>query len=76
MPAEEKESKTYLLKICPECSTNIPVDAKKCFSCHARVGEVDAGGRAKRPFNWLTYSTCFLSWLGFSLYIWWAFLRK
>lgn len=76
MPAKGNKSKTYSLKICPECSTRLAVDAKRCFSCHAKVGRVDAGGRAKRPFNWLAYITCFFSWSGLFLYIWWAFLRQ
>ncbi|MDP7417359.1 MAG: hypothetical protein QF888_05130 [Desulfobacterales bacterium] len=67
MPAKENKSKAYSLKICPECSTRLPVDTRRCFSCHAKVGIVDVGGRAKRSFNWLAYTTCFFHGQAFSV---------
>jgi hypothetical protein len=33
-------------------------------------------GIARKPFNWLAYLVCFLSWLAFGLYVWWAFFRQ
>jgi len=62
-------------KRCPECFTELSLDAKICFSCNQKVGKLGKHGLAKKPFNWLSYVICILSWLGFCLYIWWAFIR-
>jgi len=76
MPAKGEKTQTYSLKICPFCSTRLPIGVKRCFSCNAKVGKVDDGGRAKKPINWLAYITCFFAWLALGLYIWWAFLNR
>ena len=64
---------SYLVKRCPECFVSLPIDATRCYSCKARVGKVDAQGKARRPVNWYAYLTCILSWAAFILYIRWAF---
>lgn len=71
---KQKEPKyAYLVKRCPECFINLPIDAKRCFSCHARVGKVDRFGKARKTTNWISYVVCILSWLALILYIKWAF---
>ncbi|MFW5908744.1 MAG: hypothetical protein ACOCR8_03805 [Desulfosalsimonas sp.] len=63
----------FLVKRCPECFVSLPIDAKQCFSCKAKVGGVDRYGKAKRPVNWFSYLTCILVWMFLILYIKWAF---
>jgi hypothetical protein len=63
-------------KRCPYCSTPLPSNAKECFACHAKVGEMDKFGLAKKPFDWKAYLLCILSIVGFGVYIWWAFFKN
>lgn len=64
-----------LVKRCPECFINLPLDARECFSCHTRVGGVDKYGKAKKRPNWISYVMCILSWSILIAYINWAFLN-
>jgi hypothetical protein len=64
---------TLLVKRCPECFINLPLDAKECFSCHTRVGKIDKEGKAKKSVDWVSYIICILSWAVFFIYIKWAF---
>lgn len=68
---DEKFEANY--KRCPECFVNLPLDAKKCFSCHTRVGGVDKHGKARRGIDWISYVMCILSWAFLISYIKWAF---
>jgi hypothetical protein len=63
-----------LVKRCPECSVNLPLDAKRCFFCNARVGKADKHGMARKTTNWISYLVCILSWTILIFYIKWAFL--
>ncbi len=63
----------YSTKKCPECLTNLPLNAEKCTSCGKKVGEVEKTGFAKRPVNWTSYIISFLAWVALCLYILWAF---
>lgn len=67
-PAEE-----IIVKRCPECFITLPLEAKECFSCHAKVGRVDKHGKAKKGVNWISYIVCIISWTVFFVYIKWAF---
>ncbi len=62
-----------IVKRCPECFVTLPLDAKECFSCHSKVGNVDKHGKAKKGVNWISYIICILSWTIFFVYIKWAF---
>jgi len=63
-------------KKCPYCHVYLKPEDKRCFSCHRRVGSVNRLGIARKPFNWVAYLVCILSWTAFGLYVWWAFFRK
>jgi len=63
-----------LVKRCPECFVNLPLDARRCFSCHARIGRADKHGMARKATNWVSYIVCIVSWTILILYIKWAFL--
>lgn len=65
--------KNFESKKCPECLTYLAPDAKKCFSCGAKVKDVDKMGIAKRPINWKSYLFSLLSAVVLGLYLWWAF---
>ncbi|MBS3754470.1 MAG: hypothetical protein KGY56_02090 [Desulfobacterales bacterium] len=64
---------SYLVKRCPECFATLPIDARQCFSCKAKVGKVNRHGMAERPVNWFAYLTCILAWAALIFYIKWAF---
>jgi len=71
-----RKKQAHSTKRCPECFYELPLNAKECISCHTKVGPVSADGRARKPTDWISYALCFVSWLIFILYVWWAFLRK
>jgi ribosomal protein L40E len=63
-----------LVKRCPECGVNLPLDARRCFSCHTRIGRADKHGMARKSINWVSYLVCIVSWAILIFYIKWAFL--
>jgi len=69
----EADKPEVIVKRCPECFVNLPLDAKECFSCHTRVGGVDKHGKARNAVDWISYVLCILSWTIFFIYIKWAF---
>ncbi|MBS3758196.1 MAG: hypothetical protein KGY61_05995 [Desulfobacterales bacterium] len=72
--ASSKESRKDLqVKRCPECFINLPIDAKECFSCHAKVGAPNKHGVAKKRGDWIHYVTCVVAWAIFIAYLKWAF---
>ena len=66
----------HLTKKCPECYAYLPLHARVCTACNAKVGEVDKLGFADRPFDWLGYLLAVVSVVGFIVFIWWAFFRE
>lgn len=72
----KKNPEVYLTKKCPECYVHLPMDAKVCTSCKARVGEVDKLGFAIKPTDWWGYLIAVLSIVGFVVFMWWAFFRE
>lgn len=62
------------VKRCPECFINLPLDAKRCFSCNTRVGRPNKHGVARKGTNWISYIVCILSWAILIIYVKWAFL--
>ncbi len=71
--ADKKAILSHTTKKCPECLTQLTLDAEECFSCKKKVGEVNKHGVAKRPINWSSNIVCILSWILFVIYLWWAF---
>lgn len=76
---KKKDKKAYeiddfLVKRCPECFVNLPLDARECFSCHTRVGHIDKLGKARRRVDWISYIVCIISWAILIGYVKWAFL--
>ncbi len=67
---KEPQQQVFLVKRCPECFVNLPINAKRCFSCNARVGKVDRFGKARKPIDWLSYLVCLVSWLLFAYFVW------
>lgn len=63
-------------KRCPECFAKLPLHVKRCHACNLRVGEADKFGLAKRPVNWIGYSTAIILWIVFGFFVWWAFLKS
>jgi hypothetical protein len=67
---------THLTKKCPECFTYLPLSAKVCTYCHAKVGLVDKQGFAAKPFDWKGYLLAVVTVAGFVAFMWWAFFRE
>jgi ribosomal protein L40E len=72
---QKKSISTYLTKKCPQCYAHLPLSAKTCSSCNAKVGEVDKLGFAQKPTDWLGYVLAGVSIIGFAVFVWWAFWR-
>ncbi len=70
---DKNDNPAHATKKCPYCYTHLSLDAKICFSCKRKVGKVEKHGMAKIPVDWISYIVCLIAWLGFFLYIWWAF---
>ena len=62
-------------KRCWNCSTFIPADARRCFSCHRRVGPPNKFGMARKPIDWWGYLVCLFLWGLLGYYGWWAFFK-
>ncbi len=68
-----EELKKLEVKRCPDCLINLPIDARECYSCHAKVGKPDKHGLARRRGTWVSYVTCAVTWAIFLGYLKWAF---
>ncbi len=71
----EEKSFVHNYKRCPECLTNLPLNAKACTSCKQKVGDADKNGLAKRAINWRGYFMLLISWTALFFYVWWAFFQ-
>ncbi len=71
-----KNESDFLTKKCPQCYTYLPLHAKECSACKAKVGEVDKLGFAEKPFDWLGYVIAVGAIAGFAFFIWWAFFNE
>lgn len=60
-------------KKCPYCSVPLALNATECFSCKKKVGKMNKHGIAEKPANYTAYIFCLASWVGFYLYMRWAF---
>ena len=60
-------------KTCPYCSVPLALDAESCFSCKHKIGKANKYSIAEKPVNYRSHITCSLFWVGFYLYMRWAF---
>lgn len=67
--------KTFTIKKCPYCYTHLAVNAKRCDSCHHKVGAVESTGWAKKPVDWKAYLVAAVAVAVFLSYFWWAFMK-
>ena len=66
----------YSTKKCPDCYVHLPLNAKECHACKAKVGNVDKLGFAEKPVDWRGYLVAGVSILVFAVFMWWAFFRE
>jgi len=66
----------YATKKCPECYAHLPLNAKECHSCKAKIGDVDKLGFALKPPDWVGYLAAGVSILVFVVFMWWAFFLE
>lgn len=66
----------YATKKCPDCYAHLPLRAKECHACKAKVGDVDKLGFAEKPADWLGYLVAGVSILVFAVFMWWGFFRE
>jgi hypothetical protein len=71
----ERKAK-YITKKCPDCYVYLPLSAKECHSCKAKVGDVDKLGFAEKPADWLGYIVAGVAILVFAVFMWWGFFRE
>ncbi|MBW2443071.1 MAG: hypothetical protein JRH12_21535 [Deltaproteobacteria bacterium] len=64
---------SYATKKCPDCYAHLPLNAKECHACKAKVGDVDRLGFAEKPVDWLGYLLAGISIVVFAVFMWWAF---
>ena len=69
----DKNPEKFLMKRCPHCFVSLELDARRCYSCKSRVGNVDKHGKAKKKVNWYSYAVCIAAWGALILYVRWAF---
>jgi hypothetical protein len=75
-PKRTSRSKTkveYATKKCPDCYVHLPLNAKECHACKAKVGDVDKLGFAEKPADWRGYLVALVSIGIFVVFMWWAF---
>ena len=60
-------------KKCPYCNVPLSLNANEWFSCKKKVGNINRHGIAERPTNYWSYALCLVAWVGFYLYMRWAF---
>lgn len=72
-PSDEPRPIIYATKRCPYCLAKMSVHATECPGCNATVGKINEHGMATKPFDWKGYIVCLLAWVGFGVYLWWAF---
>ena len=71
-----KSGKPHIAKRCPECFSNLPMNATICPWCNQKVTtKVNKHGHAKKPIDWYAYVACLLSWVAAGFYIWWVFFK-
>ena len=66
----------YTTKKCPHCYTYLALDADRCTTCRAKVGDVDKLGFAAKPADWRAYLIAAASIAVFALFVWWGFFRE
>lgn len=71
LPMNEIQSKRT--KKCPYCSVPLGLNVDECFACKKKVGKINKHGMADKPTNYGSYILCLLSWVGFYIYMRWAF---
>ncbi len=67
---------THMTKKCPECYAYMPLEARTCPACKRKIGEVDALGFAKKPFDWQGYLIAAVCIAAFVVFMWWGFFRE
>lgn len=68
-----KKKLEFATKKCPDCYVHLPLNAKECHACKAKVGEVDEIGFAEKPVDWKGYLFAIISIAVFAVFFWWAF---
>jgi hypothetical protein len=72
----KNKTNNYSTKKCPDCYTYLPLDADRCSTCKARVGDVDKLGFASKPTDWRGYLIAAVSIAVFAVFLWWGFFRE
>ena len=73
--ASQKKSE-YTTKKCPDCYVHLPLNAKVCHSCQAKVGDVDELGFGEKPVDWKGYVAAIIAITIFAIFVWWGFFME
>jgi len=71
--SDSKKKIEYATKKCPDCYVHLPLNAKECLACKAKIGDVDKLGFAQKPADWKGYLAATISIVVFVVFMWWAF---
>lgn len=63
----------YASKKCHECYEYVPLDAKVCPFCKAKLGKIGDHGMAEKLTDWKGYIICIVLWVILVVYVKWAF---
>ncbi|MDX2499075.1 MAG: hypothetical protein QNL14_01020 [Deltaproteobacteria bacterium] len=66
----------YTTKKCPDCYAHLPLSAKACHACQAKVGDVDKLGFAEKPVDWKGYAAAAIAIIVFAVFMWWGFIQE
>ena len=73
--ASQKKSE-YTTKKCPDCYAHLPLNAKVCHYCQAKIGDVDELGFGEKPVDWKGYVAALIAITIFAVFVWWGFFME
>ena len=74
--SQSQKKLEYTTKKCPSCYVHLPLNAKVCHACHAKVGDVDKLGFAEKPVDWKGYLAAVIAIAIFAIFVWWGFFME
>lgn len=74
--SDSQKKMEYTTKKCPDCYVHLPLNAKVCHACQAKVGDVDKLGFGEKPVDWKGYAAAAIAITIFAIFVWWGFFME
>ena len=74
--SDSQKKMEYTTKKCPDCYVHLPLNAKVCHACQAKVGDVDKLGFGEKPVDWKAYIAAAIAIAIFAVFVWWGFFME